>query len=122
MRELRFSVHGVPRPKERPRKGASGKFYTPAATRSYEGLVRFFAAAAAKGCPFPTSTRLAVSLSVYWPDQRRRDIDNAAKAILDACNGILWMDDSQVDELHVYRLHDAARPRVDVTVREIATG
>lgn len=31
-----------------------------------------------------------------YPDTRRPDVDNLMKAVLDAGNGILWMDDSQV--------------------------
>ena len=33
------------------------------------------------------------------------DVDNLAKAVLDACNGLLWADDGQVVEL-VVRQHD----------------
>lgn len=32
----------------------------------------------------------------HYPDTRRPDVDNLMKAVLDAGNGILWMDDSQV--------------------------
>lgn len=31
------------------------------------------------------------------------DIDNLAKGFLDSANGVLWADDRQVSELHVYR-------------------
>ncbi len=29
------------------------------------------------------------------------DVDNLAKGILDACNGVIWKDDSQIVDLHV---------------------
>ena len=33
------------------------------------------------------------------------DIDNIAKLVLDAANKILWVDDTQVVELHVYKTY-----------------
>jgi crossover junction endodeoxyribonuclease RusA len=54
--------------------------------------------------PRDVSGRLAVRLYVEPPDTRIRDIDNLPKAILDALTKAkVWMDDSQVDALHVVR-------------------
>ena len=48
--------------------------------------------------------RLAVSLDLVMPDNLRRDIDNVPKCIFDALSKAhIWGDDSQVDEMHVYR-------------------
>ena len=35
------------------------------------------------------------------PSIPRPDVDNAAKAVLDALNGVAWEDDSQVERLGV---------------------
>lgn len=35
--------------------------------------------------------------------KRKCDIDKGARAILDACTGVLWMDDAQVCKLNVER-------------------
>lgn len=45
------------------------------------------------------------------------DADNLAKAILDACNGILWIDDAQVVDLHITK-NLAASPYVELSVEE----
>jgi crossover junction endodeoxyribonuclease RusA len=48
--------------------------------------------------------RLAVSLDLIMPDRLRRDVDNVPKCIFDALSkSCVWGDDSQVDEMHVYR-------------------
>lgn len=48
--------------------------------------------------------RLSVSIHLYPPDKRRRDIDNYIKAAFDAITKAgVWGDDEQVDVLHVYR-------------------
>lgn len=50
------------------------------------------------------SGRLAVTLELFPPDKRSRDVDNHAKAVLDALTHAgVWSDDSQIDELHIYR-------------------
>ena len=44
------------------------------------------------------------------------DLDNAAKALLDACNAIIWIDDRQVVELSIRKRYStAARAMVEVT-------
>lgn len=52
----------------------------------------------------PLSGRLFVEVTLFPPDKRRRDVDNYMKALLDAltiCE--LWEDDSQIDQLFIYR-------------------
>lgn len=52
----------------------------------------------------PAMERLSVKLIVYPPDNRRRDLDNVCKGSLDALTfGGAWLDDSQIDELHLIR-------------------
>jgi crossover junction endodeoxyribonuclease RusA len=52
---------------------------------------------------FPNQ-RLSVRLELVMPDNRRRDIDNAPKALFDALTAArIWGDDEQVDEMHVIR-------------------
>lgn len=46
------------------------------------------------------------------------DIDNLVKGIFDSMNGVVWQDDRQVTELHVYKL-TAATPRFELEVEEV---
>ena len=51
-------------------------------------------------------------------DNQFGDVDNLAKGILDACNGILWEDDRQITDLHITKnLSD--EPRVELSVEMI---
>lgn len=65
--------------------------------------------------PFPLPTQLAVTMRIYRP-RKAGDIDNRVKIILDSMNGRLWIDDSQISELHVYRYDDKANPRIELEV------
>lgn len=114
---LTFTVPGPPQPKERPRKGANGRFYTPGATRAYEETLKLYALAAVRTACWPLATRapVRVTLHVYFPDERRRDLDNIAKC-LDGANGVVWYDDTQIAEWHIFRHVDRKKPRLEVTV------
>jgi Holliday junction resolvase RusA-like endonuclease len=118
---LSFTIPGPPQPKERARKGKSGKWYTPERTRRYEAHVHTCALAgvspqARERC-FAAERIELLSLLVFFPDGRRRDGDNVAKAIQDALNGVLWVDDSRIRQLSVTKSVDPSNPRVDVQVQ-----
>jgi len=46
---------------------------------------------------------LEITIELYPPDLRRRDIDNCIKPILDGMTySKVWLDDSQIKAMHVY--------------------
>lgn len=63
----------------------------------------------------PQKGSLAVTVILYRP-RRIGDIDGYLKVVFDSMNGIAWDDDSQVQELHVYRRDDKERPRVEMAI------
>ena len=112
--ELAYTVPGQPVSKGRPRFGG-GHAYTPAKTRAAERAAKLLCASA-RPANWPTGARYEVTVRGFYGDLRRRDIDNLAKLHLDACNGIAWADDCQVDRLIVERRHDKLRPRTEVVI------
>jgi Holliday junction resolvase RusA-like endonuclease len=52
---------------------------------------------------------------IFYVKNNRRDLDNCLKATLDCLTGLIWKDDSQVVELHVYKEIDAANPRIEIS-------
>jgi len=67
----------------------------------------------------PLAKRLNLTLEAYFGSERRFDIDNVCKVVLDALNGIVWVDDNLVDELHVFRKFDKENPRVEIIIKEL---
>lgn len=66
------------------------------------------------------STRLSITMSVYPPDKRRRDLDNLLKVAQDCLTKAeVWVDDSLIDELYIKRFPVDYRPRIDVTIKEM---
>ena len=47
------------------------------------------------------------------------DVDNLAKQVLDALNGVLWQDDAQVVDLHERKIY-AEHPSIIIQVRSLA--
>jgi len=52
--------------------------------------------------------------------KRRLDLDNALKGALDALNGVVWLDDSQVVEIHAAIGEARAGGGLTVEIREVA--
>lgn len=130
---LKFTVHGNPVPKARPRVTRTGHAYTPKPTADYERLVAMLAKEAMKGL-CPTGKAIVLIVKAYfgipksWTKakkqqalygqlhpMKRPDLDNCIKAIQDAMNGIVYKDDSQIVEISASKRYSAV-PRVDVVI------
>lgn len=55
-----------------------------------------------------------VEIVAYYKDNRRRDIDNGLKMVLDSLTGIVLKDDSQISDLHIQKRLDKESPRVEL--------
>lgn len=118
--ELHFQVEGKPQAKQRPRF-SRGRTYTPKATKDYERKVAqacALAVLAGKDAPdWPLDARYSISMDIYFPDKRRRDLDNVEKSICDGLNGVAWNDDCQIDHVVKWRKLDREEPRVEIVIR-----
>ena len=135
---IEFVLHAKPVPKGRPRfstRGGYAKVYTPPETVQYELLVSEQARQAMQGRE-PHSTAIKVHLVVglvpptAWSKKRKvdaingvvkptskPDTDNYLKTVMDAMNGIVYIDDSQVT-MHTARKLYAEEYYIAVRVSE----
>lgn len=129
---IQIIVPGEPVGKGRPRHTRQGHTYTPAKTRDYERDIRAIVAQA-----YPNFTPLECALKVVvlaymsipksasgkkrvamlaqevWPT-KKPDADNLFKT-LDALNGLIWRDDSQIVSAVVHKVY-SDRPRLEVNI------
>ncbi len=64
----------------------------------------------------PLTGPLSVSATFYFGTKRRQDIDNFNKLALDACSGLVWQDDVQIEVLRLEKAHDRKAPRIELTI------
>lgn len=122
--DVRIVMLGEPKGKGRPRfSRATGRAFTPAATVSYEGMLKV-AATEAMGSRRPLAGALRISVVARMPVPRswsnrkreaalagrvdptgRPDIDNIVK-MMDALNHIVWTDDSQIVQCVATKRYD----------------
>ena len=138
MMSIVFDVPLEPKGKGRPRFSRHGKFtkvYTDQATLDYETEIQK-CASKAMGSQKPLETPVSVYLYIRTPipqsyskkrteaclagaerPAKKPDIDNVAKCFLDAMNGVVYLDDTQVVDLHIKKLYSAVAG-VDVAIME----
>jgi Holliday junction resolvase RusA-like endonuclease len=67
----------------------------------------------------PLAGPLAVEIEIFPPDNRRRDIDNVQKALLDALqHGGAYHDDSQIISLNITKRNVVPEGRTLVTIEK----
>lgn len=137
---LNIVIYGEPVPQGRPRF-ANGHAYDPQRSKNYKQLVRFWVTQYLKQLDSfkPYENALCVDLIFYmgvptsWskkkriqasqgqirPIVRNGDLDNLIKAILDANNGLLWVDDRIITDLTARKRYTAGLARVEIEITEV---
>lgn len=106
---LLLDVPCEPVPCPRPRVSKFGSYYPP----RYRNWKKEFTAEVARIAPFivgdidlPLRGTLSISIDIYCTKPKtsklefpKPDLDNYVKGVLDSCNNLLWMDDSQITQL-----------------------
>lgn len=108
-------VPGEPVPKGRPRFGR-GHAYTDPKTKAAEERIRALVRQA--GIRKPIKNPVGLTIEFWRSSKRRVDIDNLAKLVLDALNGIAWEDDNQIEELWLSK-DTATNPHTTIIIRTL---
>lgn len=131
-----ITIYGEPRGKGRPKFANKGKFvttYTPKETASYENLIKVeYREQGGKYYPdnpltctiyafysIPKSTSKKKQELMKSKDIRptkKPDVDNIAKVVLDALNGVAYRDDTQITDLIVRKYYSEV-PRLDIEIK-----
>lgn len=64
----------------------------------------------------PLSTPVTLNILQYFGDKRKRDIDAYLKILLDSMEGIVFENDNQVNEMHVFKEYDKQNPRIEIII------
>ena len=135
-RPVKYIVYGKPQQQERARavaKYGKVKLYDPVKSRNYKKKIKNVLR---RHNPTPLDGPIKMTFDIYMPipksySQKRRqailegkefpakkpDLSNYIKIIEDACNGILYTDDSKIVEI-IARKHYGERPRIEFEIEE----
>lgn len=130
---ITITVYGIAVPKGRPRVAVRGSYpviYTPTKTKDWENLIKMAAQGKVKEL---ITDPVFLIINFYLPRPKslpkkvihhvkRPDLDNLGKAVMDALNGVIWKDDSQVVYKYLHKCYDGERPRVEIAVKPLAKG
>ena len=135
LNEVVVIMHGEPRGKGRPRfSRKTGVAFTPERTVRYEQRLAWYAQQAMRGRevftgPVTLQIRIFMSIPTSKPKKwkaealagkvyptGRPDWDNISK-MTDACNRVVWVDDSQVVDATVQKRYSDT-PRLELVVSE----
>jgi Holliday junction resolvase RusA-like endonuclease len=136
LRNIRFTVPGEPKGKERPRYSNKSKtMYTPTATKNYEKLIALTYKTAYGNRSFERGEPLKISIWAFFGipasdsaakamdkirgkirPTKKPDWDNIGKIVADALNGIAYHDDAQIVEARTWKYYSDT-PRLEIMIR-----
>ena len=110
---MELTVPGEPRSKARPRFTGSGGVYSDKGQKAHEELLEWHLRLAFKE---PLEGGVGVGVTFFRSNMQRIDLDNLVKAVLDAANGVAFVDDVQVVELAARIDLDVGNPRTVILI------
>ena len=138
--QIQFTVLGNPFGKQRPKFARHGKFvqtYTPEETLLHEKIIAQVYEDVANGKKFQKKVPLDIQITAYYPipkstSKKKRkemlehrirpvvkpDLDNIAKLIYDALNGVAWHDDNAIVDTQIHKFY-SENPRVEIFIQVV---
>lgn len=134
--KVKFTIPGIPVPKARPRV-VRGRAFTPKKTKDYEALVKDVYRLTVG--EYLGDSAIVATIDLYFPipesyskskkrriadgeikHTKRPDVDNCAKAILDALNEVAYKDDAQIVESRITKHYAVdGKMRAEVVLEEV---
>ena len=119
---MKFTVEIEPLPQPRPRFSRFGGVYFPKSFQEYKSVISKAAVQAMKN-QLPMTGELIAKLKFFRKyktiSRRYGDCDNLSKAVLDACNGIVYADDSQIISVVSTKHTDKDNPHIEIEIEKI---
>lgn len=144
LEEIGFTVFGEPQAKQRPRtvrdkRSGDVHTYTPKETLKQEEKIAWVYKSIYGSYKFDVGVPLRVSVKLFLkipqsagkatrekmlageirPTKKVLDVDNAAKLVMDAGNGVIYEDDAQIAELVVSKYY-SDEPRTEIFIARLA--
>ena len=131
--KISFTVQTKPVPQARPRffvrKKGNKQFvgaYDPKQCKTFKEVIAWHARIKMKETGIREATKAPIAIVLTFGmgkkkgayHTKRPDIDNLAKAVKDALKGIIYADDSQIVEAHLYKQFGGPEVRIEIRTLE----
>jgi len=119
--KISFTFKGEPLTKSNNAKWWKGRMRIPARIKKYEQALHDYAKKVMQRSKRRITKKLVkVKVIYYLGSKRRKDLQNLPKTTMDALNGAVYKDDSQVHDLHIIKKLDRKNPRIRITIEEMS--
>ena len=118
--EITFTIPGKPIPQERPLVLRRGWTIDRPRSKKAKQLIALVASARRRTLKFAILEGYCGLEVVFYGLRKSADLSNAQKLVEDALNGVIWVDDKQLVETHVYR-RTGGEDRTEVRVWAISS-
>lgn len=102
-------------------RNVQGRMVKSSEARDYETLVMASVIEQLGYMPEATSLPISFTYKLYRP-QKSGDLSNRIKILEDNLQGLLYLNDKQIIELHGFRYDDKHNPRVEVLIESLSDG
>jgi Holliday junction resolvase RusA-like endonuclease len=117
---VEFTFEGEPITKSNNTKCYRGRMVTAKKPAQYESDLSWYAKVVMSSKRLePTKKLVRLTIHYYHQSVKKKDQPNLPKTTADALNRIVYEDDSQIHETHLYRHLDRQKPRVVIKVEEV---
>lgn len=113
---MKLTLKTLPPALNRTYKVSGGRFYKDSEAAATQGAIVWEAKSQYRGQPL--KGQICLTVTFYYPNMRK-DIDAGINSLLDAFSGVLYEDDKQVEQLHVYKCVSKENPRCELVIEEI---
>lgn len=121
---MTFTIPGTPFPKQRARVMRGGWSFTPKKTVQAGNAIKLIAIASRQAHKDsilgPLNTQRMFCSVVFFGARQNADLDNLFKLVTDACQGVLYKNDCQIDQVEILRARcEKGNERTEVTIEAI---
>lgn len=112
---VKIAFKGDPASKQRPRV-VNRRAFTPKETKVAEKSLKLLLVLQYPKIEPDGEHCFEVTLRFFCSGRQRKDLDNMTKLVLDACTGLVWVDDSQVTALDARVQRGSDHPRTELSI------
>ena len=113
---VKLTLKTLPPALNRTYKVSGGRFYKDSEAEATQEAIAWEAKSQYRGKPL--KGQICLTVTFYYPNMRK-DASAGIKSLEDALQGVCYVNDRQIEQLHVYKCVSKQNPRVEILCEEL---